>query len=205
MSVLLVGFGLGFFVAAQLGPLSLFAIRSTLRSGIPIGLAIGAGVAVIDTLYAAAGAAGAAGLLEIEPLRVAFGLIGASVLIFLGIRTLVSAFRVRLGGEVDEEVATPRKAFATALGATASNPLTIASWAAIFTAAGAAGAAHGGDVAVLLAGVGIGSMTWMALLASGVGVARRWVGDRALRAVDVIAGAGLIGFGGLLAYRTLND
>jgi putative LysE/RhtB family amino acid efflux pump len=205
MSVLLVGFGLGFFVAAQLGPLSLFAIRSTLRSGIPIGLAIGAGVAVIDTLYAAAGAAGAAGLLEIEPLRVAFGLIGASVLIFLGIRTLVSAFRVRLGGEMDEEVATPRKAFATALGATASNPLTIASWAAIFTAAGAAGAAHGGDVAVLLAGVGLGSMTWMALLASGVSIARRWVGDRALRAVDVIAGAGLLGFGGLLAYRTLDD
>jgi hypothetical protein len=46
MSVLVVGFGLGFFVAAQLGPLSLFAIRSTLRSGAPIGLAIGAGVAV---------------------------------------------------------------------------------------------------------------------------------------------------------------
>ena len=48
-------------------------------------------------------------------------------------------------------------------------------------------------------------MTWMALLASGTSVARRWVGDRALRAVDVIAGAGLLGFGGLLAYRTLND
>ena len=80
MSALLVGFGLGFFVAAQLGPLSLFAIRSTLRSGVAIGLAIGAGVAVIDTLYAAAGAAGAAGLLEIEPLRVAFGLTGAAVL-----------------------------------------------------------------------------------------------------------------------------
>jgi putative LysE/RhtB family amino acid efflux pump len=205
MSVLLVGFGLGFFVAAQLGPLSLFAIRSTLRSGVSIGLSIGAGVAVIDTLYAAAGAAGAAGLLEIEPLRVAFGLVGAGVLVFLGVRTLVSAFRVRLGGEVDEEVASPRKAFATALGATASNPLTIASWAAIFTAAGAAGAAHGGDVVVLLAGVGIGSMTWMALLAGGVSVARRWVGDRALRAVDVLAGAGLLGFGGLLAYRTLDD
>ena len=86
-----------------------------------------------------------------------------------------------------------------------SNPLTIASWAAIFTAAGAAGAASGGGVAVLLAGVGIGSMTWMAILAGGVSVARRWVGDRTLRAVDGLAGAGLIGFGGLLAYRTLHD
>ena len=205
MSTLLVGFGLGFFVAAQLGPLSLFAIRSTLRSGVAIGLAIGAGVAVIDTLYAAAGAAGAAGLLEIEPLRLAFGLAGAAVLLSLGVRTLISAFRVRLGGEVEEEVSSPRRAFATALGATASNPLTIASWAAIFTAAGAAGAASGAGVAVLLVGVGIGSMTWMAILASGVSVARRWVGDRTLRVVDGVAGAGLIGFGALLGYRTLHD
>ena len=154
MSVLLVGFGLGFFVAAQLGPLSLFAIRSTLRSGASIGLAIGAGVAVIDTLYAAAGAAGAAGLLEIEPLRVALGLLGAAVLVFLGVRTLVSAFRVRLGGEADEEVATPRRAFLTALGV---------SWA------------------------------------------RRWVGARLLRAVDGVAGGALVGFGGLLAWRTLHE
>ena len=205
MSELLIGFGLGFFVAAQLGPLSLFAIRSTLRSGAGIGLAIGAGVAVIDTLYAAAGAAGAAGLLEIEPLRVAFGLLGAAVLVFLGVRTLWSAFRVRLGGELPEEVSTPRRAFGTALAATASNPLTIASWAGIFTAASTAGAASGAGVAVLLAGVGLGSMTWMAILATGVSFARRWIGDRTLRTVDGLAGAGLIGFGGLLAYRTAAD
>src|SRR4051812_1864778 len=106
MGALFIGFGLGFFVAAQLGPLSLFAIRSTLRSGVVIGLSIGAGIAVIDTMYAAAGAAGAAGLLELEPLRVAFGALGAAVLIFLGVRTLYSAFRVRLGNEVPDEVAT---------------------------------------------------------------------------------------------------
>jgi putative LysE/RhtB family amino acid efflux pump len=205
MGALFVGFGLGFFVAAQLGPLSLLLIRSTLRSGVAIGLAIGAGVAVIDTLYAAAGAAGAAGLLSIEPLRIAFGLVGAAVLVYLGVHTMMSAFRVRLGGEVEDEVSSPRRAFATALGATASNPLTIASWAAVFTAAGAAGAASEGGVAMLLLGVGIGSLTWMSILATGVSIARRWVGDGLLRTVDVLAGAGLIGFGGLLAVRTLND
>src|SRR3954462_4695487 len=132
MSVLFVGFGLGFAVAPPGGPLSLFAIRSTLRGGLRVGLAIGAAVALVDTLYAAAGAAGAAGLLAIDPLRLAFGILGAVVLAVIGGRTLWSAFRVRTGGESLDEVASPRRAFATALAATASNPLTIASWAAIF-------------------------------------------------------------------------
>ena len=207
MSALLVGFGFGFLVAAQLGPISLLAIRSTLRGGVMVGIAIAGGVAVIDTLYAAAGAAGAAGLLAIEPLRLAFGLLGAAVLAVLGARTLWSAFRIRHGGESREELATPRAAFLTALAATASNPLTIASWAAVFAAASTAGAAAAGagGAALLLAGVGLGSLTWMSFLAAGVALARRRVGPRLLRAVDGVAGAGILGFGGLLAYRTLRD
>jgi hypothetical protein len=46
MTALLVGFSLGFLVAAQLGPISLLAIRSTLRSGVMVGVAIAGGVAV---------------------------------------------------------------------------------------------------------------------------------------------------------------
>ena len=138
MSALLVGFGLGFFVGAQPGPVSLLCIRSVLRGAFRAGIAIGAGAALIDLLYAALGLAGAASLLELEELRIAFGLLGAGVLAYIGYRTLWSAFRVRLGGESEAEVATPRRAFATAVAATASNPLTIATWAAIFAAAGAA-------------------------------------------------------------------
>src|SRR3954471_3664343 len=175
MSVLFLALGLVSAVARRVGPLSLFAIRSTLRGGLKVGLAIGAAVAIIDTLYAAAGAAGAAGLLSIDPLRLAFGVLGAIVLVVLGVRTLWSAFRVRTGGESIDEVGSPRRAFATALAATASNPLTIASWAAVFAAASTAGAvaASGGARApLLLAGVGTGSMTWMCVLTGGVGVRR---------------------------------
>jgi putative LysE/RhtB family amino acid efflux pump len=205
VSALLLGFGLGFFVAAQLGPISLLAIRSTLRDGLLVGLAIGGGVAVVDTLYAAAGAVGAAGLLRIEPLRLTFGMLGALVLIVLGARTMWSAFRVRAGGEAREELATPRAAFVTALAATASNPLTIASWAAVFAAASTAGAAPAAEAALLLAGVGLGSLTWMTVLAGSVAAARRRVGPRLLRAVDGVAGAGVLAFGGLLAVRTLRE
>src|SRR5213592_1960430 len=201
MHAVAVGFGLGFFVALQLGPMSLFLVRSTLRSGWSVGLAIGAGIAVIDALYAAAGAAGAAPLLAIDPIRLALGLIGAAVLVALGARTLYSAFRVRHGGEVHAEVATPQRAFLTALAGTASNPATIASWAAIFAAASAAGAADSpGGTVVLVGGVALGSLTWVAVLASGTAAARRAAGERAMRAADAVAGVGLIGFGGALAH-----
>jgi putative LysE/RhtB family amino acid efflux pump len=168
-----------------------------------VGLAIGAGIAVVDCLYAALGAAGAAPLLTIDGLRTVLGLIGAAVLVYLGTKTLLTAYRVRAGLEVDDEVASPKKAFLTSLGATASNPLTIASWAAIFAAASTADIAEGSPV--LIAGVAIGSLTWCSFLACAVAAARPWIGPRLLQAVDAGAGLAITGFGGVLAYRTIND
>jgi len=206
MTALIAGFGAGFMVSMQLGPLSLFLIRSTLRGTLAIGLAIGAGIAIVDALYATAGAAGAASALSIDSVRTVFGLVGAAVLIALGARTLWSAFRVRLGGETDAEVASPGHAFATSLAATASNPLTIASWAAVFAAASTAGIAESTDSAVaFVAGVGLGSMAWVTALALGVSAARARVGPRLLKTLDAAAGTAIVAFGGLLAWRTLRE
>jgi putative LysE/RhtB family amino acid efflux pump len=204
MNAAFVGFGLGFFVALQLGPMSLFLIRSTLRSGWSVGLSIGAGIACVDGLYAAAGAGGATPLLTIHPVRLALGLVGAIVLVWLGARTLYGALRVRIGGETPFEVSTPRRAFLTALGGTASNPSTIVSWGAIFAAASTAGLVHTtGSAVLLVTGVAVGSLTWVTLLANGVALAGRSVSKRALRVTDGVAGSGLMGFGGVLAYTTL--
>ena len=202
MHSVLIGFGLGFLVALQLGPMSLLLIRSTLRDGVRVGLAIGAGVAVIDALYAALGAAGAASLLSIGPLRLVLGGLGTAVLVWLGVKTLLAAVRVRAGLEGPDDVGDPRRAFRTSLGATASNPLTIASWAGIFAAATTGTSA---SPVPLVVGVALGSATWMGLLATGVAVARRSVGPRAVVVADGIAGLGLLGFAGGLGYRTATD
>jgi putative LysE/RhtB family amino acid efflux pump len=205
VSTLLVGFGLGFFVGAQPGPMSLFLVRSTLRGRLATGVAIGAGIAVVDTLYATVGAAGTASVLTIASVRTVLGLTGAAVLVALGMRTLWSAFRVRLGAESEAEVASPRRAFLTSLAATASNPLTIALWTGVFAAATAARYAHGAATLLLLLGIGVGSMTWFTILSGAVSALRRRAGERLLRAADVGAGTGLTAFGGLLAYRTLHE
>ena len=197
----IIGFGLGFFVALQLGPMSLFLIRSTLRAGVRVGLAIGLGIAVIDGAYAALGATGAAALLELDVLRIVLGLAGAAVLVVLGVRTFLSAFRVRAGLEVRDDVATPGRAFLTALVATASNPATIVSWAAIF---GAASAATNAAAVPLVGGVALGSLTWVTVLACVVAVVRRAIGPRTVRLADGVAGLGLLTFGGVLGWRTLT-
>jgi putative LysE/RhtB family amino acid efflux pump len=200
-----IGLGLGFLVALQLGPMSLLLIRSTLRAGVRVGLAIGAGIAIVDGLYAASGAAGVAPLLSIAPLRLGLGLLGAVVLVVLGARSLHSAFAVRLGAEPAAAVARPRRAFLTALGATASNPATIVSWAAIFAGASTAGATHTtSDSVLLVGGVGVGSLAWVTALAVIVALVRRAIGPRAMRAADAVAGLGLVGFGGALGWSAAH-
>jgi putative LysE/RhtB family amino acid efflux pump len=204
MDALTLGFGLGFVVALQLGPMSLFLVRSTLAGGWYAGLAVGAGIAVIDAAYAAAGAAGAAPLLAIGALQTALGIVGAAVILVLGARTLHSARRPRA---IDDAKAatTPHRAFLKSLAGTAANPATIVSWAAVFAAAGAAGAAdEGACAALLVAGVGLGSLAWVSLLATGTAGAGRAVGPRAIRVADVIAGAGLLAFGAALALHAVT-
>jgi threonine/homoserine/homoserine lactone efflux protein len=201
----LTGAGLGAFVAAQVGPISLLCARAALRGRLSTALAVGLGAAAIDLLYACLGVAGAGIVLRAAAVRLLLGLTGATVLGVLGARTLWTAYRVRVGDESEGEVATPRAAFRTAVVATASNPLTIASWGAVFAAASTAAVATTGPGAVaMLAGVGLGSLTWFAALAVGLALLGRRLSDRALRLADVLAGLGMIGFGGLLAVRTVQ-
>jgi putative LysE/RhtB family amino acid efflux pump len=204
MHALTLGFGLGFIVALQLGPMSLFLVRSTLAGGWYAGLAVGAGIALVDAAYAAAGAAGAAPLLAIGPLETLFGVLGAAVILWLGVRTLRSARTRRDADAGGRAATTPRRAFLTSLAATSANPATIVSWAAVFAAAGAAGAANtAGGAALLVAGVGLGSLAWVSMLATGTAGAGRALGPGAIRAADVIAGAGLLAFGVALAVHSV--
>jgi putative LysE/RhtB family amino acid efflux pump len=206
MHVVALGFGLGFVVAAAIGPISLLCIRTVLRGALPAGIAIGAGAATVDAAYALLGALGAGRLLEISALQVVLGLTGAAVIGVLGVRTLWSAFRVRLGGESDEEVASPARAYVTSVAATASNPSTILSWAAVFAAASTAASVDGTAQTLLLcAGVGCGTLTWFTTLSVGMAAVRARVGDRLLRLVDVGSGVGLLFFSGVLGLRAARE
>jgi putative LysE/RhtB family amino acid efflux pump len=179
-----------------------------LRGGraVAVGLAMAGAVAAIDLLYATLGLAGIGRLLSGGALRVALGAASAAILVALGVRTMRLGFRARFGLEAAHEVVEPRRAFATAIAATALNPLTIALWTVSFPAA-APVAARGSttDAAALLAGVALGTLTWYCGFATTVALLRRRIGSRLLSAVDVLTGLGLVVFGSLLAARAAGD
>jgi threonine/homoserine/homoserine lactone efflux protein len=203
---LLAGLGIGALAAAQVGPIWLLCVRTSARFGWRSGASIGLGAAIVDFGYAILGALGAAALLQVAPLRIAMGLIGATVLVVLGLRTLRDALRVRMGAEDASEVVQPRDALRTGIVATASNPLTILTWGAVFSGAAVADVAAGPQTAAaFVVGIGLGSLLFHLALSGLASAVGGRLGETALRWTDAVSGAGLVGFGVLLGVRTVQD
>jgi len=206
--LVLSGYGLGLFLAAQVGPVTLLIVRSVLRGGraVVVGLAMAAAVAAIDLGYAIVGLAGLGRLLSGGSMQLWLGLVSAAILVLIGAKTLWTGIRARSGLESPDEVVVPSRAFLTAVAATALNPLTIALWTVSFPAAAPAQATTSTDAAaILLIGVGLGTLSWYGGFSTVVALFRKRVGRRLLRLIDLTTGSGLIAFGGLLGYRTLHQ
>lgn len=207
VSLVFVGAALGLLLAAQVGPVTLLIVRSVLVGGrgLAVGLAMATAVAVIDLLYATLGLAGAGQLLDAGAVRIALGLFSAAILIGIGARSLWRGVRARSGALSDDDLATPGQAFATAIAAMALNPLTIALWTVSFPASAPHSAVVStSNAAVLLCGVALGTLAWYGGLATAVALARPRIGPRVLATVEVLIGLGVMLFGALLAYRTLE-
>jgi threonine/homoserine/homoserine lactone efflux protein len=186
---------LGFTIAAAVGPISLLVMRRTLAEGRAYGLASGLGVATADAVY---GAVAAFGLTAVSSLLVdarrPLGLIGGVFLLWLAWRTFRSVPSVaaaeRLAPRGGRDLVA---AWASLLGLTLTNPMTILSFAALFVGLGIAG----GDLVgatLLTAGVWAGSAAWWAVLTTVVARLRGRLTPRVMRWVNVVSGAVIAGF-----------
>ena len=190
LGVLLRAIGIGFVVAAPVGPIALLCMQRTLGHGRARGYATGAGIATADALYASIAAFG---LTELSTLLVGaqswVRLIGGAALIWLGLRSALARRRERA-----PDVAAPTLLgqYASAAGLTLANPQTILTFAAIFAGAGLALAGGGWTgAAATVAGVFVGSLTWWAIVVTTVGALRTLAGERFLIWAGRVSGAAI--------------
>jgi threonine/homoserine/homoserine lactone efflux protein len=191
-SLLLRAIGLGFTVAAAVGPISLLTIRRTLAHGQAYGLASGLGVALADATYAAIAAFGLTAVTSVlVGGRLALGVVGGAILVWLGLRTLRS--RSREAASTQDRPGLPA-AFASIYGLTMTNPMTILSFAGLFAALGLTA----GDVAaaaVVTGGVFVGSSLWWLVLTTVTARLRSRVTIGGLTWVNRVSGVLVAGFG----------
>ncbi len=194
MTVLfLKGLAFGFVLAATVGPMWLLCFRRTVASGALAGLVTGLGIAVGDTIY---GALAAFGLTAVSgPLqahRLWLGLAGAAFLTYLGVQALASA--PALPGSAAIEKTSLTRAFLSTLGLTLANPPTILAFAAIFAGLGLAQGASYTAAALVTLGVFLGSASWWLILAAAASRLHGRLGQRPMRAINVVSGVSILGF-----------
>ncbi len=194
-SVFLKGLIVGFLIAAPVGPVNVMCVRRTIMHGRLVGLVSGLGAATADTVFGAIAAFGLSFVYELMMTeRIWIGLGGGALLLVMGVRTLLTE------PPSPSEAADPPNLlgdFTSTLFLTLTNPVTIVSFLAAFTALGVAtepGEAIGLDDWVLLLGVFLGATTWWLFVTEAVALFHGRIPLAILRWTNRVAGAVILAF-----------
>lgn len=208
MEVLLKGIGVGFAVAAPVGPIGLLCIQRTLAHGRGTGLASGFGAATADAMYGLIVATGlaAAGILVsyARPL----GLVGGLLIALLGVVSIKAFFadNTPTASSTAIEITRGRGlfgAFATTFGLTVSNPMTILTFVGLVAALSASASGDPSAPYQLVFGVFVGSALWWLLLVHVALAARSRLSTSVTRWLDLASGAVLLVWGMWIAAGAL--
>ena len=195
------GLGIGFVIAAPIGPMGLLCIRRTLGGGRANGIATGLGIATVHTLYGGISGLGLAAVATfLADYRGWVRPLGGLILCLLGLRILLARPAIAAVASLRGLLGSYTSALALAL----ANPLTLLSFAAFAAASGNAGGSSYAAVGLLALGVGLGSTAWWCLLSGAISLGRGHLTARAIRWLNRLSGGGIAAFGVLLLLRPLG-
>ena len=196
LAALASGIGIGFTVAAPIGPMGMLCIQRTLTSGMATGLATGFGAATVHLAYGTFAVLGLGSLAQpwVEANATYFGIVSALTLLWFAIRTHRSSVVLPRTDETGNIRLARAYLSAIALGAT--NPLTLILLMAalhVFSTPSA--------TSPLLAGVFVGSAIWWTVLSTMVATARSRLTPRMLSLSSRLASLVLLGLGTMMLVR----
>ena len=184
----------GYGIAIPVGAISVLIIDAGLRHGPRTAAAAGAGAATADGLYAAVAAVFGAALAQVlEPVAVPLRVGSVLLLVGIGVRGLLA---VRRDARAEPgAVSLPPGAlrtFATFLGLTLLNPMTVVYFAALILGLASTGAGPA-EKAAFVAGAALASLSWQELIAFVGSRLHRRLSPRARAATGILGNAVVIG------------
>jgi threonine/homoserine/homoserine lactone efflux protein len=187
------GLLIGFSIAAPVGPIGLLCIHRTIAYGRKSGLVSGLGAATADGFY---GMVAGLGLTAVSALLISMQvwvrLVGGGFLLYLGIRTLLSAPAADAASAAQRGLLSD---YASTVFLTLTNPITILSFVAVFAGVGLVSSNRDFASAIaLVAGVVLGSSIWWLALSGGISFFKTRFTPGSLKIVNTLSGAILIVF-----------
>lgn len=195
------GFIIGFLIAAPVGPIGVLCIKRSFSKGALSGFVTGLGAATADACY---GAIAAFGLTFISNFlieqKAVFQIAGIIFLLYLGYKT----FREKPAAEARGDLSSNGlfSDYLTTVGLTLTNPMTIASFIAVFAGIGIASGTYSSATLVVF-GVFLGSAVWWIVLSNGVGLLRKKANAELLEWVNKISGVIMAGFALMLLINLI--
>jgi arginine exporter protein ArgO len=206
IGALVAGLVAGYGIALPVGAVAAYLVALTARSSLRVGAAAAMGVATADGLYALVAVVGGVALSElIRPIAVPLRWVSDAVLVALAARVAFTAIRQFRGGDASgpSGVTPPsaRRAYASLVGITIVNPLTVVYFGALVLGSQAGVVVSLAEQAVFVAAAFAASASWQLVLACGGAMLGRSVTGSRGRLSTALASSALIA--GLAALHLL--
>ena len=131
MNIFIEGLGFGLLLQLSVGPVCVAVLHKGILQGFRHAFVMSVGVALVDAFYIVLSLLSVGALLQIEAARRIVGLGGVALLLYFGLRYLLSS----AAADGRQEHATSLgKSFGLGIGLTLTNPLTILFWTGVLGA-----------------------------------------------------------------------
>ncbi len=196
---------LGISLAAPVGPVNVEVIKRGLKHGFLPAFLLSLGAASADTTYLLLVYFGLSNFINIPIAKASIWIFGAIVSLYLGYQSIKEYFE-----KIDLEkpkVKTGRNSFVAGYMITISNPMTIVWWLGVFGAILSSTVQTVTKTTALLNSLAIiiGVVLWFFALSLLLHWGKRFVNEKTMQYISVIAGLILIGFGLYFGYNAIGS
>ena len=191
------GFGIGFALAAPVGPIGLLCMQRTLRHGRVSGVISGLGAATADFSYGVFALSGFSLVHSLLTQASWMQLLGSLFLCYIGWSMFQSSSKASISDTASSHVS----AYLSVLFLTLLNPMTITLFLALF-ARFELTMTNGQDAFLFLIGIFLGSAAWWIILANITHLLKHQLATPVLRIIQWTSASLIIGFGafGILQF-----
>lgn len=186
---------LGFTLAAPIGPVNSARLDKGIKNGFWHAWIVGVGSMVADGIFMLIVYLGMVHFLEIPIIQIFLWLFGGFILIYSGVEGMMKANSLTLQDSRGKDSLT--KCFMTGFVMSISSPLSILFWLGIYGSVLAKTAQMNGTGSLLIYSsmIFLGLTLWDLLVASLTTGLRKFLNIYSLKAISILSGLSLLGFG----------